>query len=188
MLDHRWHEWVSSKWGHGRGIKTCPRFHAKREKSWSGWSNRRIIWRFLWLGKIQSPSGYLGITLFKEISRIPECHLYGINCKIPKPSLFWRILTNIPLQCGLQDNSQNHCLMLEANSQQIISKEKYGFWHDRKIHDAVSLAQEVVHSIARNNLSDFTMKLDLSKGYDHVRWTFLHLVLTQIVMNLSAID
>jgi hypothetical protein len=62
---------------------------------------------------------------------------------------------------------------------EIISEEKCGFLHNRKIHDVVAIAQEVLHSIKKINLKEAILKMDLSKSYDGVNWTFMHLVLIQ---------
>ena len=70
----------------------------------------------------------------------------------------------------------------------IISEEQFGFLHNRQIHDAVSLAQEALHSIHLNKKDSFALKLDLSKAYDRVNWTFLYLLLTQIGMNVDFIN
>ena len=60
---------------------------------------------------------------------------------------------------------------------EIITKEQFGFWFNRQIHDAVSLAQEEMHTIKRSKSSAFALKLDISKAYDWVNWTFLRLVM-----------
>ena len=59
----------------------------------------------------------------------------------------------------------------------IITKEQFRFSFNRQIHDAVSLAQEAIHTIKRSKNSTFALKLDLSKAYDRVNWTFLRLVM-----------
>lgn len=54
---------------------------------------------------------------------------------------------------------------------EIIAKEQFGFLQNRQIHDAVSVAQEVFHSIKNLNEKASILKLDLSKAYDRVNWT-----------------
>jgi hypothetical protein len=71
---------------------------------------------------------------------------------------------------------------------EIIGEEKFGFLHNRQIHDVVAIAQEVLHSVKKINLKDAILKLDLSKAYDRVNWTFLHLVLIQMGMSLKTIN
>ena len=54
----------------------------------------------------------------------------------------------------------------------IITKEQFGFLFNRQIHDAMSLAQEAIHTIKLSKSSAFALKLDLSKAYDRVKWNF----------------
>jgi hypothetical protein len=54
----------------------------------------------------------------------------------------------------------------------FIGEEQFGFLHNRQIHDAVSITQEVLHSVKKKNLKATILKLDLSKAYDRVNWTF----------------
>ena len=54
----------------------------------------------------------------------------------------------------------------------FITKEQFGFLFNREIHDAVSLAHEAIHTIKLSKSSAFALKLDLSKAYDRVNWTF----------------
>ena len=51
---------------------------------------------------------------------------------------------------------------------EVITKEKFGIFFDRQIHDAVSLAQEAMHTIKLSKSSNFALKLDLSKAYGRV--------------------
>jgi hypothetical protein len=62
------------------------------------------------------------------------------------------------------------------------------FLHKRKIHDALVLAQEAMHSIKSKKLSIIIMKLDLSKAYDKVSRVFLRISLIQPGMNLATIN
>jgi hypothetical protein len=70
----------------------------------------------------------------------------------------------------------------------FIGEEQFGFLHNRQIHDVVSIAQEVLHSVKKRNLKETILKLDLSKAYDRVNWTFLHLVLIQMGMSLKVVN
>lgn len=54
----------------------------------------------------------------------------------------------------------------------FIGEEQCGFLQNRQIHDAVSIAQKVLHYVKKRNLKTTILKLDLSKAYDQVNWTF----------------
>jgi hypothetical protein len=71
---------------------------------------------------------------------------------------------------------------------EVIGEEQFGFLQNRQIHDAVAIAQEVLHSVKKRNLKETILKLDLSKSYDRVNWTFLRLVLIQLGMNLNLVN
>jgi hypothetical protein len=60
---------------------------------------------------------------------------------------------------------------------EIIGEEQFGFLINRKIHDEVILSQEVLHSANRSKEKIALLKLDLSKAYDMVDWSFLRLSL-----------
>ena len=57
-----------------------------------------------------------------------------------------------------------------------------------QILDAVSLAQEALHSIKKEKQKDFSLKLDLSKAYDRVSWTFIRLILIKLGMNMEMVE
>jgi len=59
----------------------------------------------------------------------------------------------------------------------FINEEQFVFFHKRQIHDVVSLAQETLHSLKKNNLKFVILKLDLPKAYDRVNWNVLRLVI-----------
>ena len=61
---------------------------------------------------------------------------------------------------------------LKSISIMFITEEQFGFLFNRKIHDVVSLAQEAMNSIQKDKQSTFALKVDLSKAYDRVSWTF----------------
>ena len=67
----------------------------------------------------------------------------------------------------------------------IIGDEQFGFLQNRQIHDVFAVAQEVFHSVKKKNAKDTILKLDLSKAYGKVNWTFLHLALLQMGMSLK---
>ena len=70
----------------------------------------------------------------------------------------------------------------------VIIEEQFGFLQNKQILDAVSIAQEVIHSIKKEKQSYFDLNLDLSKDYDWVSWTFIRLVLIKIGMNMELVE
>ena len=52
-----------------------------------------------------------------------------------------------------------------------------GFLDNKKIHDAVGVAQEVLHNIKMRWIQSMILKLDVVKAYDRVDWGFLRLIL-----------
>ena len=71
---------------------------------------------------------------------------------------------------------------------QFITEEQFGFLFNRQIHDAVSLAQEDLHSIKKEKQSTFALKIDLSKSYDRVSWTFIHLLLIRTGIPIEMVE
>ena len=55
----------------------------------------------------------------------------------------------------------------------IVTEEHFSFLFNRQTNDAESLAQEAFHTMKKEKHKAFALKLDLSKAYDRVRWTFL---------------
>jgi hypothetical protein len=54
--------------------------------------------------------------------------------------------------------------------------EQFGFLLDRKILDAMGMAQECIHSINSNKIKALVLKLDFHKVYDCISWGFLWMV------------
>ena len=52
----------------------------------------------------------------------------------------------------------------------IISLEQSGFVKGRQILDEVILVHEVIHSLKSTRRSGMTVKLDIAKSYDKLRW------------------
>jgi hypothetical protein len=67
-------------------------------------------------------------------------------------------------------------------------EEPFGFLQNREIYDMLSITQETLHSIKKKNIKVIILKLDFFKAYDRVDWTFLHLILIQLGMNLITIN
>ena len=61
-----------------------------------------------------------------------------------------------------------------------ISCEQFGFLLSRQIHDAVGVMQEGLHTIHGKHLKSVALKIDLSKSYDRVSWTYLRVILSKM--------
>ena len=71
---------------------------------------------------------------------------------------------------------------------EIISEEQFGFLFNKQIHDVVSLTHDTIHSIKKDKQYAFSLKLDFSKAYDRVSWTFIWLILIHIGMSLDVVN
>jgi hypothetical protein len=70
----------------------------------------------------------------------------------------------------------------------VIGDEQFGFLQNRQIHDASGLSTRVSTFSEKKKLKVAFFKLDLSKSFDRVNWTFLRLVLIQLGMNLKMVN
>lgn len=61
-----------------------------------------------------------------------------------------------------------------------ISNEQFGFLDSRQMHEAIGVAQETIHSVKQMNRKRAVIKIDLSKAYDRISWTYLRLLLTHL--------
>eukprot|EP00253_Pinus_taeda_P022728 PITA_22728 len=69
-----------------------------------------------------------------------------------------------------------------------ISMEQFGFLDGRKIHEAIGVAQEVIHSVKQKKKKGVILKIDLSKAYDRINWLYLRLLLTHLGFNYTFIS
>lgn len=58
----------------------------------------------------------------------------------------------------------------------------------RQIHEAIGVAQETIHSIRQSNKKGVVLKIDLSKAYDRISWTYLRLLLTHLGFKVEFIN
>eukprot|EP00253_Pinus_taeda_P034852 PITA_34852 len=61
-----------------------------------------------------------------------------------------------------------------------ISMEQFGFLDGRQIHEAIGVAQEVIHSVKLKKKKGSVLKIDLSKAYDRISWLYLRMLLTHV--------
>jgi hypothetical protein len=63
---------------------------------------------------------------------------------------------------------------------EAISKEQFGFLNGHQIHEAIGVAQEGLHSLRTMRSKGVVLKIDLSKSFDRVSWSFIRLLLTHL--------
>lgn len=71
---------------------------------------------------------------------------------------------------------------------ECISNEQFGFLDGRQIHEAIGVAQETIHSIRQAKKKGAALKIDLSKAYDRIDWSFLRLLLTHFGFKVEFIN
>eukprot|EP00253_Pinus_taeda_P014363 PITA_14363 len=69
-----------------------------------------------------------------------------------------------------------------------ISMEQFGFLDGRQIHEAIGVAQEVIHNIKQKKKKGVVLKIDLSKAYDRINWLYIRLLLTHLGFSYSFIS
>lgn len=72
----------------------------------------------------------------------------------------------------------------------IISPFQIGFISQRSIHENIIVAQEMLHSMhkMRGKNSIFTIKVDLAKAYDMLKWSFIKEVLIEVGLPVPLIS
>lgn len=71
----------------------------------------------------------------------------------------------------------------------LTSQQQSGFVKGRNLKDNVMVAQEIVRNYGRSHISPrFTMKIDIHKAYDSVRWDFVQQVLRVMKFPVKFID
>jgi len=63
---------------------------------------------------------------------------------------------------------------------EVISKKQFGFLNGRQIHEAIGVEREGLHSLRSLQSKGVVLKIDLSKAFDHVSWSFIRLLLTHL--------
>lgn len=69
-----------------------------------------------------------------------------------------------------------------------ISPEQFGFLDGRQIHEAIGVAQETIHNIRNSKSKGDVLKIDLSKAYDRISWTYLRMLLTHLGFKVDIIS
>jgi len=115
-------------------------------------------------------------TFLLLIPKKQECQSFKYYRPISCCDMIYKVITNIL------------AIKIKPMLSEIIGEEQSGFLINCQIHDVVILAQEVLHSAERSKEKISLFKLDLSKEYDRVDWTFLRLVLVQMRMSIPVVN
>ncbi|XP_075096198.1 secreted RxLR effector protein 78-like [Nicotiana tabacum] len=71
----------------------------------------------------------------------------------------------------------------------IISENQAGFVRGRLITENVLLTQEIIHGMKEHNEGEnLVIKLDMSKAYDRLSWTFFTSVMRKLGFSEGVID
>eukprot|EP00253_Pinus_taeda_P021995 PITA_21995 len=60
---------------------------------------------------------------------------------------------------------------------QLISLEQSGYVEGRQILDGIILTHEIIHSLKQTRKPGMILKLDLSKAFDKLSWTYIQKIL-----------
>jgi len=65
----------------------------------------------------------------------------------------------------------------------LISPEQYGYVEGRQILDGIILTHETIHSLKKNKQVGMLLKIDLSKAFDKLMWTYIKHILIAFVFS-----
>ena len=69
-----------------------------------------------------------------------------------------------------------------------ISPQQFGFLKNHQILEPIAISQEVLHTFNSRKRCALILKMDLSKAFDRVNWTFIRLLLIQIGIPLVGVN
>ena len=79
-------------------------------------------------------------------------------------------------------------LRLKPFLDKSISPQQFVFLKNRQIIEPLAITQEVLHTVKTKNRCALILKLDLTKAFDSVNWTFSQLILIQIGVPLVGVN
>ena len=79
-------------------------------------------------------------------------------------------------------------MILKPFLDDFISPQQFGFFLNRQILEPIAISQEVLHTVNSRKRCALILKLDLSKAFDRVNWTFIRLILIQIGIPLVGVN
>lgn len=75
------------------------------------------------------------------------------------------------------------CNRMKSVMPDLVDKSQSAFVAGRSIQDNILIAFELIHSMkkkVRGKIGDMALKIDISKAYDRVNWTYLELILKKL--------
>ena len=79
-------------------------------------------------------------------------------------------------------------MRLKPYLDKFISPQQFGFLKNRQITEPLGITQEVLHIVKTKNRCALILKLDLTKAFDRVNWTYIRLILLQIGVPLVGVN
>jgi hypothetical protein len=144
-----------------------------------------------------SGSMRLSVKIFSSGGRIStsRAHLFplkfNLHCLIPKSDNPLSLDEFRPISlcnCIYKVVAKVIARRLKDLLSEKVSKEQFGFLEGRKIHEAIGVAQEGLHSIKTKKAKGVILKIDLSKAYDRVSWLYIRLILTHLGFDVPFIN
>ena len=115
-----------------------------------------------------------------RMSKFFNSTFLALFLKVEKPLTFDEFRPISLCNCVYKIISKIIALCIKPILSRMISKEQFAFLSHRQIHEAIGTAQEVLHSIKTLSKKVVILKIDLSKTFDRVSWSYIQLILTQI--------
>ena len=79
-------------------------------------------------------------------------------------------------------------LRIKLYLDKFISPQQFGFLKNRQITEPLAITQEVLHIVKTKNRCALILKLDITKAFDRVNWTYIILILLQIGVPLVGVN
>eukprot|EP00253_Pinus_taeda_P027005 PITA_27005 len=157
-------------------------------KFFHNYAKGRKIMNTMW--KLKNEEGREANT-FESLSCMGRSHFQNLFTNQGEKTLAEVIKT---AQCfpGYVEEEEAESLMGKVTKEEVESIIKYMAKDKspdgRQIHEAIGVAQETIHSIKQMKRKGAVVKIDLSKAYDKINWTYLRMLLTHLGFKVDFIN